>query len=38
MWEHSWMMDYKTDKAGYVNNHWNIIDWDVVSARREEPI
>ena len=38
MWEHSWMMDYKTDKAGYVNNHWNIIDWDVVSARIEEPI
>lgn len=33
MWEHSWMMDYRTDKAGYVNNCWFIMDWDVVNKR-----
>lgn len=38
MWEHSWMMDYKADKAGYVNDHWFIIDWDIINARIEEPI
>jgi Fe-Mn family superoxide dismutase len=33
MWEHSYFLDYKTDKRGYVKNIWKIVDWDAVNQR-----
>ena len=32
-WEHSWALDYKWDKEGYLNNQWKIIDWEVINQR-----
>ena len=32
-WEHSFALDYQTDKKGYLNNQWKIIDWDFVNTR-----
>lgn len=32
-WEHSWYLDYGTDKEKYLNNMWKIVDWQVVNTR-----
>ena len=32
-WEHAWSLDYKWNKEGYLNNQWNIINWNVISSR-----
>jgi Fe-Mn family superoxide dismutase len=32
-WEHSWVLDYQSDKKKYLENQWKIINWDIVSAR-----
>lgn len=32
-WEHSWFLDYHSDKQKYLNNIWRIIDWDVINQR-----
>ena len=32
-WEHAWALDYQQDKAKYLENIWQIVDWDVISAR-----
>lgn len=31
-WEHSWALDYQSDKAGYLKNIWRCIDWDKVNS------
>lgn len=31
-WEHAWW-DYKSDKKGYLDNQWSIINWDVINQR-----
>lgn len=33
VWEHSYYIDYRNDRGGFINNFWNIIDWDVVATR-----
>lgn len=33
MWEHAYLLDYKADKEKYVDNFWNMIDWDVILKR-----
>lgn len=33
VWEHSYYIDYRNDRGGFVNNFWNIVDWNVVSDR-----
>lgn len=35
MWEHSFYLDYKSDKKTYVDNFWKVVDWVAVSARFE---
>jgi Fe-Mn family superoxide dismutase len=32
-WEHSWFLDYHSDKQKYLQNIWRIIDWDVINQR-----
>lgn len=33
VWEHSYYLQYKTNKENYKNNLFNIINWDIVSER-----
>ena len=33
VWEHSYYLDYQNRRAEHLKEIWNIIDWDVVSAR-----
>lgn len=32
-WEHAWALDWQSDKQGYLNNMWKIINWDVCNER-----
>ena len=32
-WEHSWALDYQSDKEKDLDNIWKIIDWDVCNER-----
>lgn len=32
-WEHSWFLDYQSDKKKYLQNLWRIIDWDAINQR-----
>lgn len=32
-WEHSWLLDYGTDKEKYLNEMWKIINWEVINRR-----
>lgn len=32
-WEHAWALDYKADKAKYLENTWKIVNWDIVNQR-----
>jgi superoxide dismutase, Fe-Mn family len=33
VWEHAYYIDYRNRRADYIKAFWEIIDWDVVSAR-----
>jgi len=33
MWEHSYIIDYGSDKEKYLKEVWKIINWDIVNAR-----
>ena len=30
-WEHAWALDYKSDKAKYLDNIWSIMNWEVIN-------
>ena len=32
-WEHSWALDYQSDKKAYLNNQWKIINWETINQR-----
>ncbi len=32
-WEHAWALDYQSNKAGYLENIWSIINWDFVNGK-----
>lgn len=36
MWEHSYFLQYKANRAEYVSAFWNIVDWNVISKRFEK--
>lgn len=38
VWEHAYYLQYKTDKAKYVNNWWNIINWEDVEERFDKAV
>lgn len=33
IWEHAYYIDYRNARAKYIENFWNIIDWEVVENR-----
>lgn len=33
VWEHSYYIDTRNDRGAYIENFWNIVDWDVVAER-----
>jgi len=36
VWEHAYYLQYKTDKDKYVDNWWNVVNWDHVAKRFNE--
>ncbi|HII76096.1 MAG TPA: superoxide dismutase, partial [Methanolinea sp.] len=36
VWEHAYYVDYKNDRAKYIDNFWGIVNWDTVNARLEK--
>ncbi|MCL2416160.1 MAG: Fe-Mn family superoxide dismutase [Defluviitaleaceae bacterium] len=38
MYEHAYFMDYGTDKAAYIKNFMENIDWDIVEGRAEKVV
>jgi len=33
LWEHSWTFDYPGDRPKYIENWWNVVNWDDVEKR-----
>jgi len=33
VWEHAYYLDYKNDRAKFVENFWNLVNWDEVGKR-----
>jgi len=33
VWEHAYYIDYRNKRPDYIKNFWEILDWDLVSAR-----
>ena len=38
VWEHSWYLQYKNDKASYFKQWWNIVNWKEAEARYAEGV
>jgi len=33
VWEHAYYLDYRNDRAKFVDGFWNIVNWDEIGKR-----
>jgi Fe-Mn family superoxide dismutase len=38
VWEHAYYVDYRNDRAKYVENFWNVVNWDTINKRLVEAL
>ena len=38
VWEHAYYIDYRNRRAAFVDSCWDLIDWDIVTQRLDEPL
>ena len=36
VWEHAYYLDYKNDRAKFVDAFWNIVNWDEIGRRFDQ--
>jgi Fe-Mn family superoxide dismutase len=38
VWEHAYYLDYRNDRAKFIENFWSIVNWEPVEKRRQKAL